>query len=732
MHRRLVAFLAVVFAALAASGQPAAPAAGEGGETFPYVGEVTGTTVNVRSQPLLNAEHKVTQLTAPTQVTVVGRQDQWLKIAPPPGTFSAIQKKYVDVDSGTGIGTVNADRVNVYAGGDMRTMGFNTIQATASKGAKVKILSDAGDFYTIQCPPGVIFWVNQEYIRRTSLPVPSASPTPTAAPTESTGGTPAGTSSTPEVVLTPTTGPTAVVTPTRSQPTEAGDIRQQFEDARRFMQAEYQKPAEQRDLDGVIAKFQAIPLAADDRLKPYVDGQIDYLKADKKRQAELRAIQSQVQSVLSQQKEIDRASLKVEVPSSTPPSQGFAAQGVLSPSRVFVGAAGGARRYLLRDPDGRVIAYVQSTQGYVDLSLYQDKLVGVVGDKVFNRDLSADIIEARSLVVLPGPATVPQLPEPIVQPWTKPQPPPTAPPVPAPTTAPAPCPEPTAPTVTPTTMPAMPAPAPVPSATAPATPTTGASVLPNAAPAVPPQPKVEVLPPAAVPAKQPALEPAAPPAPKLPTTGAEIKPTAAPSAPSHPLAAPATNVKPAPLPEAGNAAPTVAPPASPFAPTTPAAKPAATPAVETPPARPTLLPEPPEASPTVPPTPTPSATAAKEPAVKPAPTPAASPVPAPPSVTVPAPEPSPIPAPTLTPEPTPAPIPAPAPAPTPEPTPAPTHVPAPTPAPEPAPAPVPVPSPEPTPLPTTQAVEPLPPSGFEVVPDPEAKPGKTIDAKEYQ
>jgi uncharacterized protein YgiM (DUF1202 family) len=61
------------------------------------IGEIAGTSVNVRSGPA-ESYYPTMQLSKGDKVTVVGHKFDWLKILPPEGSFSYIAKIYVDRD----------------------------------------------------------------------------------------------------------------------------------------------------------------------------------------------------------------------------------------------------------------------------------------------------------------------------------------------------------------------------------------------------------------------------------------------------------------------------------------------------------------------------------------------------------------------------------------------------------------------------------------------------------
>jgi uncharacterized protein YraI len=134
---------------------------------FPYVGEITGTELNIRSGPGMNY-YGCGKISSPAKVVVVGQKFSWSQILPPPGSFSWIFKQYVQTDvNKPGVGVVSGDNVRVYAGADDRDpMVSDSVQLTINKGLKVRIMGAAvGDYYKIVPPEGASLWTSSQYIK---------------------------------------------------------------------------------------------------------------------------------------------------------------------------------------------------------------------------------------------------------------------------------------------------------------------------------------------------------------------------------------------------------------------------------------------------------------------------------------------------------------------------------------------------------------------------------------
>lgn len=143
----------------------AAPEANE--IEFPYIGEITGSEINVRSGPGMNF-YSCGKISSPLRVIVAEQKFTWVRILPPPGSFSWIFKQYVQTDANKpDVGIVTGDNVRVYAGTeDLEPMRSDSIQITLTKGQKVRIIGKAvGDYYKIAPPEGASLWTSSQYVK---------------------------------------------------------------------------------------------------------------------------------------------------------------------------------------------------------------------------------------------------------------------------------------------------------------------------------------------------------------------------------------------------------------------------------------------------------------------------------------------------------------------------------------------------------------------------------------
>jgi len=135
--------------------------------SFPYVAQITGNDVYVRSGPGTNY-YRCSKLNKTSSVTVVSTQFSWSCIIPPAGSFSWISKQYVKVDrDNPENGTVTGDNVRVYAGSEyIKPIHSTRVQLKLSTGDRVRLLGEeVGDYYKIAPPAGAYLWVSTKYTR---------------------------------------------------------------------------------------------------------------------------------------------------------------------------------------------------------------------------------------------------------------------------------------------------------------------------------------------------------------------------------------------------------------------------------------------------------------------------------------------------------------------------------------------------------------------------------------
>jgi hypothetical protein len=399
MSKKLIATICATVLTSAAFAQTNQPA----GTEAAWVGEITAANVYVRSSAD-DAAYPCLQMSAPAKVTVVGKSGTWLKILPPPDAFSVIAKGFVTPDPSSTRGTVTGNNVRVRAGTRLldsnRLIDHYVVQLTLNKGDQVAIVGQAEEFYKITPPKGAFLYVSEKYIKQPLL------------------------TDVPEVVGAVTTRPVA----TEEQPVvtekttpEAKATLAAFEALEAKLKAEFKKPVDVRDLQGLLDEYRALDAGEKGFLKPYLNARIQFLQASIERMKELRSLEDALSETAAKQRQFELGRTRIEVVPTTKPVTTFTARGILLPSALFPGTAGAPKRFIVRDPDTlRITAYAQCTSGQVNLSQYAGKEVALLGNAEYNTQLDAEVVEVQQVVVLREQVQLPGPPEPVVKPYTPP------------------------------------------------------------------------------------------------------------------------------------------------------------------------------------------------------------------------------------------------------------------------------------------------------------------------
>jgi len=165
---------------------PGVPAA------FPYLAEIIGDDVNMRSGPGTNY-YACGKLYGGNKVKVAGSQSGWSRIAAPAGSFSWISMRCIGINLNNPTeGLITGDGVCVYAGSDdVLPMHSTSEQVTLKRGDKVKLMGqEKDDYYKIVPPEGACVWISTQYIK----PLAAAEQTPLTTVADSNAVGPAKTS----------------------------------------------------------------------------------------------------------------------------------------------------------------------------------------------------------------------------------------------------------------------------------------------------------------------------------------------------------------------------------------------------------------------------------------------------------------------------------------------------------------------------------------------------------
>ena len=384
---------------------------------FPYEGVVTGTDVYVRSAP---GNYPCIKLSHPARVKVVGGAFGWLKILPPPGCYSLIAKSYVQAEGKTG--TVTGTRVNVRAGSALFPQRAEVVQTQLDRPAKVTILGEqvitlAGKptaFYKIVPPPGAVLWISAKYVKRPEELVTTRPATPATGPTAAAAGH--GVARTRPVATAP-----AVVSPSPAE-----QLRKDLaalEAVEALLKQELAKPADERDLSTVLARYKAIKLSPNSPLAPALKAQIESIEAHIRLKKDYQAAAETMAALTAKMEKLKLATQTAQMKLSAGQiSKGYTAEGILAPSVLYDGGPFGKRYALKKSADSpALVAYVQCTTGLVDLAKHLGARVRVTGSARFDPTVGKQVVEVEELEVLsPAPPKSPEGLTPPPTPSTKP------------------------------------------------------------------------------------------------------------------------------------------------------------------------------------------------------------------------------------------------------------------------------------------------------------------------
>jgi len=360
---------------------------------FPYMAEVIGTEVYVRSGPG-TAYYHCGKLNAPQRVTVAAAEaNNWFKILPPPGSFSWISKKYVTVDPAQPTrGTVTDDVVRVWAGSDfVEPMRSSSLQTKLNKGASVEIVGSPageGDYYKITPPAGAFLYVSGESLKPILPEVKKEEPKKEEPAEAVKTEVKEGEAKLPDVV-TEVKPEAATEEPKKEEPKPVVPARPAMEqtylkqcyDLSAKLDEEIKKPVPDQKYDEYKKVLE--PMLADPNEAGIAAQYAKYL-SDRITRYELAIsagdqMKQQDQKMAEIRKQIDEAR-KAQLEKIAKQYEQYVMTGILKQSYVYSGKTA-QKRFLLTNEQGRVIAYVVPSEAGVEAkaeSLFNKK-VGVMG-----------------------------------------------------------------------------------------------------------------------------------------------------------------------------------------------------------------------------------------------------------------------------------------------------------------------------------------------------------------
>jgi len=369
--------------------------AAAGDKEFPYIAEITGTDVYVRSGPGLS-NYFCSKLSVPARIIVKDEKRGWLKIIPPPTSFSWISKDFVKIDAtDKTIGIVTGDNVRIWAGSEnidpMRAAG---LQCRLGEGATVKLIGkEQGDYYRIVPPVSAHLWVHKKFTKYVG-PVPKPKPVklppkpkatgrpqkPAARKTISAPGAKPDTPLVPPVKkVVPKAGPVVKPKPKPKPkpapkkivpPAEAKRI-VEYKQLAKLVDVELAKPLDMQNYDKIK---KALKMIAGDakagKAKKYAQYQLDNISRYELAQQITKLLAQQDRDLTKALDMIkvgrDDAVAKIKDPGK------FIVAGLFKRSQIYTQESGN-RRYYVEDEKGKIICYAVPA---ADMEAVSEKYVG--------------------------------------------------------------------------------------------------------------------------------------------------------------------------------------------------------------------------------------------------------------------------------------------------------------------------------------------------------------------
>ena len=393
---------------------------------FNFFGEVTGSAVIVRSGPG-EQFYPTAKLDKGDKVKVVGIKFNWLKIEPPPGSFSYIGRMLVERHGDGKVGKVVSNNTNIYvrAGSALNPM-KSTIQTKLNPGTDVKILGEEDEYYKIEPPTGAYLFVHQKDVKpiadaREGIAAQPAGPEQPVAggaqgnapvggsadaltnPGAATGDVQAGTRDAADAIARRNGAATqpGLDASSTSQPAAPTPAEAKFDQLEAQFAAASQKPVIDQPLPELISAYEKVTQeeALPESLKRVADARLAGLKARQDAREQLVAtrrsredLQKRNQAILAERQELEERIKETQV-------DFFAAVGTLRPSSLQQGPRG-TTLYRLTDPDtGRTLVYVRTANAAQTATLL-NQFVGVRGDVRKDPLLRLNVIEPKETVAV--------------------------------------------------------------------------------------------------------------------------------------------------------------------------------------------------------------------------------------------------------------------------------------------------------------------------------------------
>ncbi len=129
-------------------------------EHFPFLGQVSKSSVNVRSGPNINFE-VIEQLAQDERVIVTGRHYEWFKVRLSSKAKAFIRADYLLVKDPQQPAEIIGDKVNVRCAPNSDSTSLGQL----AKGGKVVLVVENNGWWQIVAPDEINGWVHQDFVR---------------------------------------------------------------------------------------------------------------------------------------------------------------------------------------------------------------------------------------------------------------------------------------------------------------------------------------------------------------------------------------------------------------------------------------------------------------------------------------------------------------------------------------------------------------------------------------
>ena len=128
-------------------------------EHFPFLGEVSKESVNVRAGANTNFE-KIDKLSRGAEVVVLAKNYEWYKVQLTTTAKAYVRADYLKMADGGLIAELAGNKVNVRASANSEATSLGQLP----KGTFVKVVEQGNDWYRIEPPAGTFGWIHQDFI----------------------------------------------------------------------------------------------------------------------------------------------------------------------------------------------------------------------------------------------------------------------------------------------------------------------------------------------------------------------------------------------------------------------------------------------------------------------------------------------------------------------------------------------------------------------------------------